>query len=51
MKSFIKKNWLIVVTAAIAIPALLLRLIMLSDIPRGWFIDEAGIHRESGTIK
>ncbi len=42
MKSFIKKNWLIVVIAAIAIPALLIRLIMLADIPRGWNIDEAG---------
>ena len=43
MKNFVKKYALTFVIIVTAVLALMLRLIMVGDIPRGWNVDEAGI--------
>ena len=43
MKNFVKKYALAFAIIVTAVLALVLRLIMVGDIPRGWNVDEAGI--------
>ena len=50
MKNFVKKYALAFAIIVTAVLALVLRLIMIGDIPRGWNVDEAGIAYDAWCI-
>ena len=50
MKNFVKKYALAFAIIVTAVLALVLRLIMVGDIPRGWNVDEAGIAYDAWCI-